>query len=286
MVPPHTIDTKNPAAVAALVKAAFAEISGQASLPLIDRVMADVTDMFQGHYPGYQAIDMSYHDFEHTLQATVCLIHILQGRQRSGDQPVLSVRDWELAVIAVLLHDCGYLKHTDDKTGTGAKYTLVHERRSCDFARQYMPALGVTPTEIEDVCSGIMCTGPRSKLNQVTFRRDEARMIAFILVTADYLAQMSAPDYVDELPILFREFQEAFEFEHVPPEKRPYVRLQELVEKTTGFWGNYVRPMLDFEAGAVYRYLGTAGQPNPYMEAVEANMAEVQRRLQAGLELK
>jgi hypothetical protein len=32
----------------------------------------------------------------------------------------------------------------------------------------------------------------------------------------------------------------------------------------------------------VHRYLTTAGQPNPYLQAVEANMAEVRRRLQTG----
>ena len=106
--------------------------------------------------------------------------------------------------------------------------------------------------------------------------------MAFALLTADYLAQMSAPDYVEKLPALFREFHEAFEFEQTPLEKRPYHNLRQLLEKTPGFWSNLVRPMLDFEAGGVYRYLTTAGQPNPYLQAVEANMAEVQRLLQTG----
>ena len=51
------------------------------------------------------------------------------------------------------------------------------------------------------------------------------------------------------------------------------------MEKSPGFWSNYVRPLLDFETGGVYRYLG---QPNPYLQAVENNMAELRRRLQAG----
>jgi hypothetical protein len=55
-----------------------------------------------------------------------------------------------------------------------------------------------------------------------------------------------------------------------------------MLEKTEGFWSNYVRPMLDFEAGGVHRYLTSAGQPNPYLQAVEANLAEVRRRLQVG----
>lgn len=282
MVPPHAVDTKQPAVVAQIVKAAFAGISAETSFPLVDRLFDDVTEMFAGRYPGYQGIDMKYHDYEHTMQATVCLVHLLEGRSRTFDRPVLRARDWELAVMAVLLHDTGYLKKTDDLEGTGAKYTFVHERRSCDFAREYLPRMGVTASEIEDICAAIICTGPRSKISQVAFHRDEARQLAFILVTADYLAQMSAADYLDKLPALFREFQEAFDFEKVPLEKRPYHTLQQLLEKSTGFWTNYVRPMLDFEAGGVHRYLTTAGQPNPYLQAVEANLAELQRRLQAG----
>jgi len=282
MVPPHTINTKSPLAVAAMVKAAFADIGSEASFPLIDRLFSDVTDMFEGRYPGYRAIDMFYHDYEHTLQATVCLTHILQGRSRSPDKPVLKPRDWELAIMAVLLHDSGYLKEKDDVTGTGAKYTIVHERRSCEFARQYLPRMGVTASEIEDICSAIICTGPQSRISQITFHREEARVFAFILVTADYLAQMSAADYPDELPILFREFNEAYEYEKLPPEKRPYTSVRQILEKTPAFWANYVRPMLDFEAGGVHRYLTTAGQPNPYLQAVEANIAEVKRRLQTG----
>ncbi len=282
----HAIDTKNPTAVAEAAKAAFGRVWGKESLALLDRLFTDVTSMFHGKYPGYLSIDMKYHDYEHTLQATVCLLKILEGRQRTRDTPVLPNRDWELAVMAVLLHDTGYLKHDDDHEGTGAKYTLIHERRSCDFARQYLPPLGVRPEEIEDVCAGISCTGPRNKISQTSFRREEARIITFILVTADYLGQMSAPDYVAELPILFEEFREAFEFEHIPEQKRTYHEISEMLEKTPRFWENYVRPLLDFEAGGVHRYLTTAGQPNPYLQAVEANIEEVRRLVRERTGLK
>jgi len=283
MVPPHSIDTKNPAAVVAAVKAAFADIGAESSYPLLDRLFEDVHGMFAGDYAGYQAIDMHYHNYEHTLQATWCMVAILQGRSRTPDRPVLTQRDWELSVMAALLHDTGYLKPNGDKVGSGAKYTFVHERRSCEFARDYLPRMGATASEIEDICSAIICTGPRNKISQIAFRSEQGRHFAFMLVTADYLAQMSAPDYVDKLKALFREFMEAYDFEQVPLEKRPYHSLREMMEMTPGFWKNYVRPMLDFEAGGVYRYLSTAGQPNPFLQAVEDNLIEIQRRLQAGL---
>jgi len=280
MVAPHAIDTEKPSEVAKSTKEAFAGVGGEASFPLLDRLFSDITEMFEGRYPGYQAIDMEYHDFEHTLQATVCLVHLLQGRSDTDDQPVFSIRDWELAVMAVLLHDTGFLKETGDNSGTGAKYTFVHEHRSCDFARGYLPQLDLTKGEIDDVCSAIICTGPRSKIGEVDFRREESRQTAFMLVTADYLAQISAADYLDKLPRLYREFEESFAFNKVPLEERPYQNLRELLEKTAGFWYGYVLPVLDDKVGKVYRYLAAPGQANTYMEAVEANLVELKRRLE------
>jgi hypothetical protein len=280
MEAPHVINTKHLSEVAEFIKGAFAVVGGEGSFPLLERLLSDVTGMFGGRYPGHQAIDMEYHDFEHTLQATVCLVHLLQGRSVTPDQPVYSIREWELAVMAVLLHDTGFLKETGDSSGTGAKYTFVHEHRSCDFAKAYLPQLELTDGEIEDVCSAIICTGPRSKISQVAFRREEARQIAFMLVTADYLAQISAADYLDKLPRLYREFEESFEYNKTPLEERPYQNLRELLEKTPGFWYSYVLPVLDKKVGGVYRYLAAPGHPNPYMEAVEANLVELKRRLE------
>ncbi|HYC71461.1 MAG TPA: hypothetical protein VEB66_09665 [Opitutaceae bacterium] len=279
MAPPHGINTKDPAAVADAVRRVFASLGAQASHALIDRVFTDVTRLFWGQYPGYRAIDMFYHDFEHTLQATVCLVHILEGRHRAGAAPALTRRDLELALIAVLLHDSGYIKRTDDARGTGAKYTLVHVTRSCEFARTYLPPLGVEPGEIDDIANAIGCTGPVNKFNVMPFRRPEARLIACILVTADYLGQMSAADYVEELPVLFGEFTEAYEHENLPEDKRFFKNERQLIEKTPEFWERYVRPMLAGDAGAMYRFLDRPDGSNPYLEAVEANIAAVRRQI-------
>ncbi len=280
MAPTPAIDTKCPEVIRDETRAAFEAMGHRASRPLINRLFADVTAMFTGRFPGYLAIDMRYHDFEHTLQATLCLVRILQGRQQGRATPEFSRRDCELSLMAVLLHDTGYLKRSDDATGTGAKYTMVHVRRSCDFARAYLPTLDVAPAEIDDICHAISCTGPLNRISAVEFHRPEARVMACILVTADYLGQMGAHDYVEELPILFREFQEAYEFEGLPEAKRIFHSETELIRKTPAFWEQYVRPMLEREAGGVFRFLDKAGG-NSYLSAVEANMDEVRRRIAA-----
>ena len=104
-----------------------------------------------------------------------------------------------------------------------------------------------------------------------------------ILVTADYLSQMSAADYVDKLPILYREFVEAYDFEDLPEEKRMFHSFRDLMERSPAFWEKFVRPMLDSEMAGMYRFLENTGQTNPYLQAIEDNVSEVRRRVQAGL---
>ena len=280
MSSPLEVNTKVPTAVCAYAQSILAGLGWSESAPLVDKLFGDVTRMFAGQYPGYRGIDMSYHDFEHTLQATICMLSIIKGRQQSAASPVFRRRDAELSLMAVLLHDAGFLKQVDDASGTGAKYTLIHEQRSCQFARAYLSKYAVTPNEMDDVCAAINCTGPRNHIAGHRFHRPEARIIACIVVTADYLAQMSAPDYLGKLPLLFREFQEAFDYEKVPMEKRPYQSLRELQQKTPDFWQKFVLPLLDNEADAVYHYLSITGQPNPYLLAVEENLTKIRRRLQ------
>ena len=281
MAMPHNIDTTCPEAVAEAVKAVFKEVNGQDSFPLIDRLFADVSDFFAGNRPGYQAIDMEYHDFEHTLQVTICLTHILEGRRLSAVNPSLGIRVWELAVASALLHDTGFLKETGDTEGTGAKYTFVHELRSCKFARKFLPEIGLTETEVEDVCSAVMCTGPRNDIKKATFRCEGTRQMALILVTADYLAQMSAADYLEKLPRLYQEFAEAFEMNHIPEEKRPYHSLNELLEMTPGFWNGYVLPLLENELCGTYKFLAVNKPSNPYLDSVEENLQLLKSRMGA-----
>jgi hypothetical protein len=283
MALPTAIVAKDPGATATHLKTVFSALGWESSHPLLDRVLADATAAFWGNWPGYLAIDMRYHDLGHTLQATVCISDLVAGQRRAGDMPEFGQRAAELTIMAALLHDSGFLKQAGDESGSGAKYTMIHERRSCDFARGYLPRLGVTAAEIEDICSAIRCTGPRNRISAQTFRTPIARRMACLLVTADYVSQMCAPDYAEKLDYLFAEFSEAFEHEGVVPELRPYRTAAELKLKTPDFWAKFVRPMLDDEADSVHRYLSFTGQTNAYLQAIEDNIAEVRRRAQEGV---
>src|SRR3990172_4418187 len=118
------IDTKSAPAIAAIARGTFRRMYPGADSALIDVLFRDTEAMFKGRYLDYLPIDMDYHDLEHTLQAALCMIKILEGRHRAGIAPFLTSRNYELAIAAVLLHDSGYLKLRSDYEGTGAKYTF------------------------------------------------------------------------------------------------------------------------------------------------------------------
>lgn len=273
------VDTTSSRAVADFAKTKFAEMFANEKPQWLERVFADVTVLFEGKHPDYAAIDLHYHNFEHTLQATLCLVLILEGRHRGGVRPRLTSREFELAVAAMLLHDTGYLRLRSDTSGTGAKYTFVHELRSCAFAASYLPTLGVTVLEIDDIVSAISCTGPRNVIRRIQFHTPLARTIGCIVSTADFLAQMAAPDYISRLGSLFNEFEESHDYLHTPPSGRLFKNLDDLLRRTPDFWSNLVLPKLTNDFQAVYRYLEApyTDGPNLYFEAIEHNLDQIRR---------
>jgi hypothetical protein len=277
MFPP--VDTKDASAVERFIVAKFSAMYPGAGLSWTRGIIRDVDSLFCGRHPDYGPIDVGYHDLEHTLQATVCLVLLLEGRHLSKVEPKFSARQFELALAAVLLHDTGYLKLRSDKKGTGAKYTFCHVLRSCAFAAAYLPNYGASKDEIEEVLGTINCTGPSTEIDRIYFRDASARTVGCAVATSDYLAQMAAPDYPDELETLFQEFRESDNFLRTPPAERSYRTAMELVRHTPIFWRVFVRPRLEVEFQAVYRFLARGSDgANPYIDAVERNIATIERR--------
>jgi len=262
------------------VERSFAAQYPDANLSWLTTIFRDMERLFSGLHPDYQAVDLRYHDFEHTLQATVCMTLLLEGRHAAGVEPRLNARQFELGLSAVLLHDSGYLKLRSDTSGTGAKYTYCHVLRSCAFASSYLPTLGANDYEVEAVLGAISCTGPAKEIGRMEFRDPYEFVLGCALATADFLGQMAAEDYPDELEILFNEFKESDEYLNIPPSRRAFKTKEDLADRTPMFWNKFVQPKLESDFQAVYRFLARPGLhgPNLYLEAVEKNIEKIRRR--------
>ena len=139
-----TIATNHPEAVEFEVESARAAMFPRGDRQFVSRAFEWATACFTGRYRDYQAVDARYHDFEHTLQGTLCMARLLHGRWKAGAQPVVPEKIFQLGILGILLHDTGYLKKRGDNDGTGAKYTVTHVGRSADFAAQLLAEKGFT----------------------------------------------------------------------------------------------------------------------------------------------
>ena len=236
----------------------------------------------RGHYENYQAVDARYHDFEHTLQGTLCFARLLHGRQKANAQPPLTQRMFQLGLVAILMHDTGYLKKRNDNEGTGAKYTVTHVDRSAEFAAALLRQQSFPPEEIKAVQNMIHCTGVDAALSVIPFQSEIEKIAGFALGTSDLLGQMAAEDYVEKLPVLYSEFAEASQFSKDKPHFiAMFSSAADLMQKTPAFWEKYVQVKLNRDFGGLYRFLNDPYPvgPNHYVQRIEANIKKLRERI-------
>ena len=274
------VDTKNPTAIAKFITGKFTEMFPDASPDWLKKIFHDMEDLFTGRHPDYAPCDIRYHDFEHTLQAALCITLLLEGRHIAQVAPKISARQFELALASTLLHDSGYLRLRSDKSGTGAKYTAVHVDRSGDFAAQFLARQGYGLMDIQAVRNMIHCTGVNVNLRAIPFQHDLDRLAGYALGTADLLGQMAADNYVEKLAELFEEFHEAATFSE---KNAGFVGLfhsaEELMRRTPQFWQEYVLPKLRSDFEGVFQFLSRPcpGGPNWYLERAQSNVDRLRR---------
>jgi len=278
MFPP--VVTKDPTAVEMEVQAAYLSMFSAGDRFFVPRVFGWAIECFTGNYADYQAIDARYHDFEHTLQGTLCMARLLHARHRARALPQLTERLFQLGVLAILLHDTGYLKKQDDSEGTGAKYTVTHVNRSAEFAARLLGEKGFSTSDIRAVQHMIRCTGVDAALSAIPFQSESEKIVGHALGTADLLGQMAAEDYVDKLPTLYAEFAEAARrLEDKNHFIARFSSAEDLLRKTPAFWENYVQLRFSQDFGGLYRFLNDPypDGPNWYLDRIETNMERIRQ---------
>lgn len=275
------LDTKSLEAVRAHALAIYLELFPDGTHAFIHDAFSWAADAFAGRYKDFQPIDAKYHDLEHTLQGTIAFVRLLKGYGKAKATPQLTQRAFELGLIAILLHDTGYLKHRGDTEGTGAKYTLVHVSRSAEFARDLLAEKGFDPGEIRGVENMIRCTGVNADLARIPFRSELERRVGFALGTADLLGQMAAPDYVDKLATLYHEFEESNRYSGQSSGPGVFTSAEDLRSKTPLFWEKYVLPKIETDFGGLYRFLADPAGHNSYLERIQANISRLRAELRS-----
>ena len=270
--------TKDPTAVEVEVQTAYLAMFPRGDRLFIPRVFGWAIECFTGNYGDYLAVDALYHDFEHTLQGTLCMARLLHARQRIGAKPVLTEKFFQLGIVGILLHDTGYLKHRSDTKGTGAKYTATHVNRSAEFAKQLLTEKGYAAHDIQAVQNMIRCTGIEAPLERIPFQSELEKVVGHALATADLLGQMAADDYVDKLPILYAEFVEAAKHDRGHTDfVSKFGGERDLINRTPSFWYEYVLSKLHKDFGDIHKFMNDPypNGSNWYVQRIEANMERI-----------
>ena len=276
------IDFSSSAEIRHLIKERHEHLYGKRDDGYIDDYLDAVERLFNGDDPDYQAMDTAYHDITHTLQATLCLVELIHHRNAEDAAPYIAAEDFRRALVAVLFHDIGYLKKAGDCDGSGAKYTHLHEQRSCEFARAFLERRGWPDDDITFVENLISSTGPRVNIARIEFRSEIERVLGQTVCTADYIGQMSDPRYPDRLEPLFNEFVESYHYQQLSPDKWPFESYEALLRATPTFWATFVQSKLNDECAGIWKHLeDPVTGDNPYMASVERNMATIRERIAA-----
>jgi hypothetical protein len=249
------------------VKFATALINPQFDFQYLDKAFEDIEKLFKGYYPGFKRCNTNYHDLRHTMMVLLAMARLIHGAFLGGMK--FTDKEINLGLIAALMHDTGYIQAVDDHFGTGAKYTLIHVKRSIIFVQDYYTDEKYFRDDLECFRDILICTGLNMDIKKVTFSSVNIEIMGKMLGTADLLGQMADRLYLEKLIPLFHEFEEG---------KVPGFESElDLLRKTTNFYKS-VQARFEIDLSNVNRYMVSHFQhrwnigKNIYDESIEKNI--------------
>jgi len=223
-------------------------------------LFATVRRAYAGWHPDFRACVLPYHNFTHASETAIAVLHLLDDHLRQKTSPTLTLRDCELAIAAVLMHDIGFLQEADDTDGTGARYARTHVRRGERFAARLLAGRGLSRAEIRLVQLAIRGTDLHACRPHVRDRRK--RFLANAVTTADLAGQIAAPDFPQRLAALHTEWTDAARQNQTPPP----ISLRQLRLQSDAFFREHVQQRL------------TLPLPRDYASAIRANLRRIRRQ--------
>ncbi|MEZ0329404.1 MAG: GAF domain-containing protein [Dissulfuribacterales bacterium] len=250
--------------------------------PELRSIYEDVRALYAGEWPGYEACDLPYHTFEHVQDTALAAARMMAGWNRYHADKKFPVSYFVMGIIATLFHDAGYLKDKGDLQGTGAKHTYIHVQRSVKILSDYLQDKDWSEGEIEVIAAMIQATEFYGTVDIDPVLKEDNLLffLTQLIITADIMAQIADPFYLERLPLLYAEFLEAYESVGkdilIENGVKVYNSIHEFFDATSDFIVNTIMPKLD-EIGHMYDYLSVffGTDRNPYLEIVVTNLNRI-----------
>lgn len=284
----NTVQVSSPSSVRTAVEELFRQTWPGTAVERLSQAFFDFERLFTGQFPGYFGCDTVYHDMQHSLDDTLAMARLLAGYDRTqGPEQRLGGERALVGLVVALFHDAGYIRQVDDtRHRNGAEFTRTHVGRGAQLLQKYLPTIGLArwapvATQI------IHYTGYEVPFADIRLDDAADRRVGHLLGTADMLAQMSDRCYLEKCrDRLYPEFVlggVALGRDEVGGLKVTYGSGLDVLRQTPAFFAETMRTRLDGEFGRAYRYVEALyGGRNPYMEAIERNLAHLEKVLQSG----
>jgi hypothetical protein len=246
----------------------------------------DFERLFLGQYEDYLGCDTVYHDIQHTLDMSLAMARLLAGYEKTvppADR--LGHERATVGLIAALFHDSGYIRRRSEAgVLNGAEFTGHHVSRSAEFLRGYLPRIGMAG-QAGIAAQVVHFTGYEMSLDDIELDDPKDSLMGHLLGTADLMAQMADRCYLEKCrDRLYAEFVLAGVATRPVPEahKMQYESGVDLLRQTPGFFRLSARERLDRKFNRAYRYIeAVCDGRNPYFEAIEQNLAHLDRVIEA-----
>jgi hypothetical protein len=249
-------------------------------------VFHDFHRLFLGQYEDYLGCDTVYHDIQHTLDMSLAMARLLAGYEKTvAPADRLGHDRAVVGLIAALFHDSGYIRrHSEAAILNGAEFTGFHVSRSAEFLRGYLPRVGLAD-QAAVAAQVVHFTGYEMSLDDIELDDPKDSLMGHLLGTADLMAQMADRCYLEKCrDRLYAEFVLAGVATR--PMQSPagiqYESGIDLLRQTPGFFRLSARTRLESKFNRAYRYIeAICDGRNPYFEAIEQNLAHLDRIIEA-----
>ena len=282
----NTVQVSSVASVRKAVEELFQQTWPGTNTERLTTAFADFERLFSGQFPGYLGCDTVYHDMQHSLDDTLAMARLLAGYGRTHEpEQRLGADRALLGIVVGLFHDAGYIRQSDDTLHrNGAEFTRTHVMRGANFLARYLPAIGLA-NWVPVATQVIHFTGYEVPFQDIRLDDARDRRVGHLLGTADMLAQMSDRCYLEKCrDRLYPEFVlggVAMQREDNGGLKVQYGSGLDVLRQTPQFFEHTMRTRLDGEFGGAYRYVESLyGGRNPYLEAINRNLAYLTRVLE------
>jgi hypothetical protein len=282
----NRVQTTDPSDVDAEIGRIFRSLYPRHQHRAISRGIVDISRLFCGEYPGYEACDTGYHDLQHTLDVSLAMARIMAGYIREGRGPKIVADVFAFGILAALFHDAGYIRRIGDRRHLhGAEYTKVHVSRGGRFLRDYLPRVGLE--RFNDAAGPTLhFTGYELPADRIRVPAPIFRLLGNMLGSADIIAQMSDRCYLENCyERLYPEFVLGGIDRKVGTDGKEeviFASAEDLVLRTPQFYRNAMKRLHE-QLDAMMRFAADRqGMRNLYVDEVEKNIRYARHIAQSG----